>query len=211
VHPALTDRLTCPRCGPDFGLILRADELRGGRVVEGVFGCPNCRDVFEVHDGFGDLRAPPRRVEPPALAGSAGWTGGSDGAGMRVVALLGIPEGPGTIVLAGEPAGYARELVSLVDGVHVVALDPALRDWPDVDDVSRVMAAPGIPLRSRSMRGVAVDGRLGERMWREAARVLAPGGRVVVVHASDDTPAVLGWEGLEMLAEDEATVVAARQ
>ena len=57
MHLLLTDRLTCPRCGPSFGLILLADRMNDRRVVDGVLGCPNCRDGFPVRDGFGDLRA----------------------------------------------------------------------------------------------------------------------------------------------------------
>ena len=60
MHLLLTDRLTCPRCGPEFGLVLLADRLEDRRVLEGALGCPNCRDRYPVRDGFGDLRPPPR-------------------------------------------------------------------------------------------------------------------------------------------------------
>ena len=72
MHLLLTDRLTCPRCGPEFGLILLADKLVDRVVHSGVLGCPNCRDAFQVEDGFADLRAPPRRG---LEAGRGKWPG----------------------------------------------------------------------------------------------------------------------------------------
>lgn len=53
MHILLTDILTCPRCGPEFGLILLADELRDRRVHEGTLGCANCRGRWPVRRGFG--------------------------------------------------------------------------------------------------------------------------------------------------------------
>ena len=64
MNVALTDHLVCPRCGPPFGLILLAHEVRDRRVRRGEFGCANCRDRFPVEDGFGDLRPPPRGAGP---------------------------------------------------------------------------------------------------------------------------------------------------
>ena len=43
MHILLTDTLTCPRCGPDFGLILLAERIEGRRVMDGHLGCANCR------------------------------------------------------------------------------------------------------------------------------------------------------------------------
>ena len=50
VNVGLTDHLVCPRCGPPFGLILLARDVRDRRVREGEFGCPNCRDRFPVKE-----------------------------------------------------------------------------------------------------------------------------------------------------------------
>ncbi|GIS79943.1 MAG: hypothetical protein CM1200mP14_15090 [Gammaproteobacteria bacterium] len=69
MHVLVADRLTCSRCGPEFGLILRADQTHDRRVTEGVLGCPNCRDQYPITDGFGDLRAPPRSELPKGRAG----------------------------------------------------------------------------------------------------------------------------------------------
>ena len=199
MHLLLTDRLTCPRCGPAFGLILLADRMQDRRVVDGLLGCPNCRDGFPVRDGFGDLRAPPRGEDhPPGRAGHPQDVDESEAA--RIMALLGVAEGPGTLLLAGAMARYAVWLANAVPGVEVVGLDPDLVTWPDAPRVSRIMARPGIPIFDRTLRGVALDGGLGSRWIREAARVVAPLARVVVASAPDDAQAVLLGAGLKILA-----------
>jgi len=205
VHLLLTDRLTCPRCGPTFGLIVRADRTESRAVLDGVLGCPNCRDSFPVTDGFADLRAPPRREMPVGLAGGPP---GDDA--ERIAALLGVPRGPGTIALVGEPARAAASLVSRIEDVQVAAVDPDLRLWPEHAGVSRLASAPGLPFFGSGMRAVAVDARLGPAILAEAARVVAPGGRVVVVHAGADERERIVQEGLKVLASDARTVVAAR-
>jgi uncharacterized protein YbaR (Trm112 family) len=209
VHLLLTDRLTCPRCGPAFGLILLADRMNDRRVVDGLLGCPNCRDGFPVREGFGDLRAPPRTEASPT--GRAGPPADVDETeAHRLMALIGVAEGPGTLLLAGAPARYAGWIARAVEGVEVMALDPDLAAWPETPRVSRLMARPGIPVFDRTLRGVAVDGALGSRWIREAARVVAPLGRVVVTEAPADAQAALLGAGLKVLAAEDGTVVAAR-
>lgn len=228
----LTDRLSCPRCGPSFGLILRADRLVERRVIDGVLGCPNCRDSFRIVDGFADLREPPRGDLVDGLAGRrAPWGGGEaeveedvpdhdmpDHAAAtvdaemasRIVALLGIPRGPGTALLVGEAARVSGRLADTVEDLDVVVVDPDTRFWPEHSRVSRIVGAPGLPFFTRMLRGVAVDARLGEAVLVEAARVIGPGGRVVAIHADAAASEVLRGAGLAILAEEGETVVAAR-
>jgi uncharacterized protein YbaR (Trm112 family) len=208
VHLLLTDRLTCPRCGPSFGLILLANRLEDRVVDDGVLGCPNCRDSFPITDGFGDLRSPPRGEMPEGLAGKP--VGEIDGAGERVVALLGVVGGAGTIALVGEAARYASVVAAALGEVQVVAIDPDLRYWPELPRISRIAAAPGLPFFDSTLRAVAVDGRLERSSLSEAARVVSPGGRVVVVRAPVGASAELEEEGLRLLASEEETVVAVR-
>ncbi|MDZ7780866.1 MAG: hypothetical protein U5R14_13175 [Gemmatimonadota bacterium] len=210
MHLLLTDRLSCPRCGPEFGLILLADRLEDRRVLHGTLGCPNCRDAFPVRDGFGDLRAPPRREMPEGLAGMPGGEGEADTDADKVIALLGVTQGPGTLALVGAPSRHARALADRVDDVHVLAIDPDQKMWPESNGVSRLMATPGLPVYSLSLRGIAIDGRLGSELLAEAARVVVPKGRVVVVHAGAETAKALESHGLEVLATEAGTVVAAR-
>lgn len=210
MHLLLTDRLTCPRCGPEFGLILLADRMEDRRVIQGTFGCPNCRDAYPVVEGFGDLRAPPRTSDPQGFAGGPDARVDDAAEAARLTALLGVTQGPGTLVFSGIAARHARALAEAVEGVHVLAVDPDLRRWGDAPGVSRTMAGPGLPVFGRALRGVAVDGRLGPDALREAARAVAPGGRVVVIQAMPDAPEVLAGAGLQVLASESGTVVARR-
>jgi uncharacterized protein YbaR (Trm112 family) len=210
VHLLLTDRLTCPRCGPDFGLILLANRL-GERVVrEGRLGCPNCRDAFLVEDGFADLREPPRGALPAGLAGAPPVAESERDAADRLVALLGIAGGPGTVGLFGEPARYGATLTATAEEIHVVGVDADLVGWPEEPRISRLVSAPGVPLFGSTLRAVAVDARLGAAWLAEAARVVVPRGRVVVTHALEGTENVLAELGLTVLASEAETVVAAR-
>ncbi len=215
MHLLLTDRLSCPRCGPTFGLILRADRLESRHVLDGVLGCPNCRDSFPVSDGFADLRAPPRGELGPGLAGppagERGDTAGSSVVGVgRLVALLGIVGGPGTVALVGEPARLAEDVAAALPEVLVVAVDPDMRLWPETPEVSRLASGPGLPFFASTLRGVIVDGRLGPDWLSEAARVVHAKARVVVLHAPEDASDTLGACGFTVLAREAETVVAAR-
>jgi uncharacterized protein YbaR (Trm112 family) len=210
VHLLLTDRLTCPRCGPPFGLILRADRMESRLVLDGVLGCPNCRDSFPIVDGFADLRAPPRDELGPGLAGAPGVVSPRSERAERLVALLGIVGGPGTVALVGGPAGMAPEVAAALPELLVVAVDPDLRAWPETPDVSRLASAPGLPFFDSTLRAVALDGRLGGGWLAEAARVLQPRARLVVLHAPEDARAALEARGLTVLAAEAETVVVAR-
>lgn len=210
MHLLLTDRLTCPRCGPSFGLILLADRVQHRHVSSGRLGCPNCRDSFPIEEGFADLRAPPRGELPPGLAGEPPLGGDESEDAQRVVALLGIVGGPGTVALVGEAARYCAAVATGGGEIQAVGVDPDLRGWPEGPGVSRIAAGPGLPFFGAMLRGVAIDGRLGPGWLAEAARVVAPRGRVVVVRASSGAAETLREAGLDVLASEAETVVAAR-
>jgi hypothetical protein len=208
MHLLLTDRVTCPRCGPSFGLILLANRLDDRVVLEGRLGCPNCRDSFTIEGGFADLRAPPRGALPEGLAGVPSTEVSEDA--ERIVALLGITVGPGTVALVGGPARHASAVAASSEDVQVAGVDADLHEWPEAPRISRLIAAPGLPFFGSTLRAVAVDGRLGSEWLAEAARVVAPGGRIVVTRASKETAEGLRSFGLSVLAAEAETVVAAR-
>ncbi len=217
MHLLLTDRLTCPRCGPTFGLILLADRMTDRRVHQGTLGCPNCRDSFAVHDGFADLRAPPRGDLPEGRAGtdpsaeeSREGSDGDESMAERLVALLGIHRGPGTVVFVGRAARHARGVAGEVEDLQCVVVDPDTLRWSEAPGVSRMVAAPGLPFYSRMLRGAVVDGGAGRSLVFEGARVVSPGSRVVVLHATDGTVEVLEEAGLQVMAAESGTVVATR-
>src|SRR5690606_27369097 len=153
VHLLLTDRLACPRCGPGFGLILRSDVLVERRVLEGGLGCPNCRDFFPIHEGFADLRPPPRAELPPARPLPAPDPSDTD----RLAALLGVTEGPGNVALVGALAAHAGGVADRVPGVEVIAVALESRSDPERPGVSRMAAAVELPFHPHSLRALALS------------------------------------------------------
>jgi uncharacterized protein YbaR (Trm112 family) len=213
MHILLTDRLSCPRCGPDFGLILLAREMKDRRVIHGEFGCSNCRDMYPVEDGFGDLRAPPRRPlsQEPSVEGK-GLGGDSSGEesdhALRLAALLGVTEGPATLLLVGPSAFHAGAVSSLISGVEVVAVHSDLRFTPQEEGVSRIVCQPGLPFFSGTFMGVALSGSPEERILLESLRVLSPSGRIAIMEPSPGTSILLQEGDFQILMDAEGVLVA---
>lgn len=178
------------------------------RVHHGVLGCPNCRDSFEISDGFADMRAPPRTELGAGLAGEPERPAAADE--DRVLALLGIARGPATVATLGPAVVFASSLAESIDDAMVVAVDADTRHWPSHPGVSRMAAGPGLPFFDRTLRGAVVDGRVGAAMIFEACRCVAPMSRVVVLGADTDTSRVIEEAGLSVLAAEAQTIVAAR-
>jgi hypothetical protein len=215
MHLLLTDRMTCPRCGPDFGLILLAREVRERRIYHGDFGCSNCREQYPVENGFGDLRTPPRSPLGPASLeeGKGPGPGGQDrdaDAGLRLAALMGIAEGPGTLLLVGPAALHASAVARLLTGVEVVGVHPALQAMPQEEGVSRMVSRPGIPFFSGTFLGVVYSGASDERMLLDSVRVTAPLGRLAVLDPTPGTRPSMESQGLQILMEEESVLVAKR-
>ena len=222
MNVVLTDHLVCPRCGPPFGLVLLARDVRDRRVQEGEFGCPNCRDRFPVEEGFADLRPPPRGPAPGEAADSAG--GGSAGhreAGseeasgegaasraLRLAAALGVAEGPGLIVVPDRHRDEAGPLARLVRGIEVVVVGWRGRAVV-AEGVSAFVTGPKLPLRDGVARGVVVVGGEGEGWWGESLRVLVPGGRIVISCATEAARGWVGGAGLVTVLDEGGMVVAA--
>ena len=206
MHLLVTDRLACVRCGPEFGLILLADEMADRRVLEGALGCANCRERYPVRGGFGDLRPPPREKEsgPPAPEPA------SPEDTFRMAAMLGVSEGPGLLLLAGDPVAHAAGLAAMIDDIEVVALHPGLRQAPEEEGVSRINAGDRWPFYTGSLRGVALEGRQVDRWLAEAVRVLGPTARVVVRDPLEGLNQRLEAAGLQVLLETRRVVVAGR-
>lgn len=207
MHVLLTDLLRCPRCGPEFGLILLADRMEERRVAEGRLGCANCRETYPVRGGMTDLRtgaaSPEDGEEAPAEP-----PGDPQEAAVRLAALLGLAEGGGAVVVAGPGANLAPAVAALVPEVEVVALGSPPPESAAGPGVSRVAAGAGLPFRDRGVRGVALTGGAGGERLREALRVTLPGGRIVVDPAGPETAERLRAAGAELLLEQEGIVVA---
>ncbi len=201
----LTDVLSCPRCGPEFGLVLLADRVEGRRVLEGRLGCPNCRERYEVRGGFGDLR-PPRPDRSPEEVAERG----EGDAAFRLAALMGVSEGPGFVLVAGPSARYAPGVASVVPELEVVGVDGSLAGWPEERGVSRMVVEGCLPFHDGSMRGVALTGGAAEEWLEEGARVLRADGRLILDPAPAGAESRLDVAGLGSLVSEAGTVVASR-
>lgn len=207
MHILLTDLLACPRCGPEFGLIVLADRLDERRIVDGLLGCPNCRNGYSVTRGVADLR---REPSPPAE-----WATGDsldpEERAFRTAALLGVA-GPSPTVLVIEPGGGIATLVAgLLKEAHVVGSTPGPPPTdPGEGMLSRIMSGARLPFRSGSLRAAAVLGAPSDELLREVVRCVVPGGRVVVDDTPDEVADTLVDEGLEVLLRQDGVTVAAR-
>lgn len=250
MHILLTDILTCPRCGPEFGLILIADRMAERRVIEGALGCSNCRNRYPVHRGTvrftaedaeaGGVPLASRAADPaaatkaetasPAPAGSAETAAGraDDAAGsadaaagstddadaaLRLAALLGITEGPAYVLLAGDAARLAGGVAELVQGLEVVvAADPAhAPGTASAAGVNRLEIESPLPLANARMSGVALAGSAADTLLEEGSRVLAPLGRLVLEPPPVDAAGRLEARGLQVLAHEGDTMIAANR
>lgn len=202
----LTDVLTCPRCGPEFGLLVQADRMRERRVMDGRLGCANCRETYPIRHAVADLRpgaSPSDDADRPP-------SGAADGeAAVRLAALMGVADAQGMVMIVGPGARHAGAVAALVPGLEVIAVS----DRPDVPaegeaGVSRVVAGPGaLPFRG-GLRAAALTGGADDALLREALRVLAPGSRLVADPAPADAAVRLRGLGAEVLLEQDGVVVA---
>lgn len=205
MHILLTDVLRCPRCGPEFGLVLLADRIEDRRVLEGRLGCANCREAYPVTGGELDLRVPGGERLPPDRA-----EGAEGERALRLAALLGLAEGGGSVLLVGGGADLAEEVAALAPEVEVVVLSGAPTGGEERSGVNRIAGGAALPFAPGSFRGVAFPGPAGPGALDEAARVLAAPGRIVLEEAPADAAGRLAGHGLRVLLEEEGVLVAER-
>jgi uncharacterized protein YbaR (Trm112 family) len=200
----LTDILTCPRCGPELGVVLLADRIDERRVIEGRLGCANCREQYPIHGGVLDVRLP-----GAAATGDAPAAADASETAVRLAALLGLAGAQGTVLVAGAGTAVAARIRALVPEVEVVALSAHVVEEDEQAGVSRI-AGPSAPLpfRAGTLRGVALTAGADRAALEEAVRVVHPNGRVVVENAGDDAAEVLAGLGAEVMLQQEGTVVA---
>jgi uncharacterized protein YbaR (Trm112 family) len=210
MHILLTDVLTCPRCGPEFGLIVLAEGIEERRVTGGHLGCPNCRSQFPIRGRVADLR-----LGASASTGSSASTDPSTGDGeaaVRLAALMGLAGASGLALIAGPGARHAAAVSALVPELEVIAVTESADAAESADSaeagVSRVRASgAGLPFRG-GLRAAALTGGADDARLREGLRVLAPGARLVVDPAPADAAGRLRGLGAEVLLDEDGVVVA---
>ena len=207
MHILVTDLLACPRCGPEFGLILRADELRARRVIEGCLACANCRTQYPVRRGFSDLRFP---ASGPGVLAPLDAENAREA--LRLGALLGEGTGARPVALVGEVAGQAGLLGGWMEGIEFLALHADLSDAGEREGVSRLGVGTGrLPFLSGGLGGVAVKGPADVSFIRELARVLAPGARLACLEPAEGAGAEMEAAGLVLRTMSADGVVGVRK
>ncbi len=208
MHLLLTDRLACPRCGPEHGLILVAHAMEDRRVRRGLLGCSNCREEYPVVDGVADLRPPPRAGRPAFDPASEPPSEES----MKLAALLGVTEGPAHVLLLGPGSAHAAGLAAAVSELEVVAASGGFPEASQQAGVSPIVVGGGrLPFFSSVLRGVALDGNTASSWLDESVRVLAPGNRLVVTTPGESAGGLLEEKGLEVILDDPQAVVGVRK
>lgn len=205
MHLLLTDRLSCPRCGPGFGLILLADQLQDRRVLAGALGCSNCRDRFPIVDGLADLRPPPRTPLGEARPAPAP----DPAASAQLAALLGITEGPGNVGLLGPLVAHADALADAIPGIEVVAVDPSARGMAEREAVSRAVVGPYLPFTPWTFRALATSGGLAA--IDELLPLVARGGRLVLERPTEGEAEILERAGVRLLLRRPDWVVGLKE
>jgi uncharacterized protein YbaR (Trm112 family) len=199
MHILLTDILTCPRCGPAFGLILLADRAEDRRVLEGVLGCSNCREKYPIRDGivdFGGAPEPAPAAEPEEAD--------------RLAALMGVTEGPGFIMLAGPAAAHADAIARLIRDIEVLTIGTAAGE-SDGPGVNRIyVSGPHLPIASGKVAAVALTGAAADALLDEGARAVSPVGRLVLDPVPADAAERLVRHGMRIAAQEDGTAVVLR-
>jgi uncharacterized protein YbaR (Trm112 family) len=222
----ITDRLTCPHCGPKFGLILIADHLENRRILHGFFGCANCQARYPVRDGFGDLRPPfgefgaassggggTRKAESALTVAQGGLQGGGEDpdpeGAVALGAFLGLASGSGFILLTGRSVRHAAELAGFGEGFEILAAHLDLINASEAAGISRIAIGARFPFQSGSLRGVVLEGPVQPEVLQEGSRVLAPTSRLVLLDPGPSGRAGLEEAGLRVVAGDEKVLVGA--
>lgn len=228
----LSEVFVCPDCSPARGLVVLVEEMDEGRVLAGSLGCPECDLRVPVRDGAVRFDAPSGSDaadvtdtgDGGGVAEGAGASGGGTAAdallrdrlgedpGTVVAALLGVEDLAGPCLLGPGLGGLSSGLADLAGDREVVALEAtAGKGGTGEAGVTVVRGVdPGdLPLLPRTFGGVvllAPDAAAVE----EGARVLRPGGRLVVLVPRDQPALHLPDGELEVLASDARAWVAGR-
>lgn len=174
----VVDAFRCPRPHELTWLVASADRLEDRDILTGALGCPICGARYPIVDGVADFRGAGARA-PTAGPSTASPSERSERA-IRAAALLGLTEPGGLVVLAGAWGDAAHEAAALVEGVHVLAVDP-LGVVASGLGVSVARAPEILPMRPESARAIALDdAHAGAAFLESSVAALKPSGRLLV-------------------------------
>ena len=163
----LTDHLACPADHEEQFLVLLPGRMEERRVVTGDLGCPVCGRIVGIQEGIADFGDAEPSVGSTNLTAEA------------LEAFFGLSGPGGYLALVGGVGSLADELSPRIPGVRFVLVNPPA-GAPDTER-SSVLRAPRLPLKTGSMRGIAVGADFAaDPAWiLDAARALLPGLRLV--------------------------------
>lgn len=208
MHILLTDVVTCPRCGPEFGLIVLADHIESRQVVEGSLGCANCREEYPVHSGVADLRRQAASPHPPPEPHSPADEALDAEKPYRLAALLGVTGPAAPVVVASKSPSLVAAVQDHLQDAGVVGLSVDPRPGADSAGIGWLLADAVLPFRTRSLGGVALAAGDPFPLIEEALRCLGRGARLVIDPAPPGTADQLLRHGAELLLEQEEVAVA---
>ncbi len=175
----LSEYLRCLSEHEDTYLVLATATMRGRDVLAGVLGCPVCRREYQIVLGDAMMGEPPPAPAPPDDPDVP--------AGDALQAMLDLGSPGGYVVCIGSAASYAQALARALQGVQFIAINPP--DGIRSGATTSVVRSPEVPLKSAMARGVVVGKECGASWLAEAARVVLPGRRVVVLREDVEPPA----------------------
>lgn len=164
----IAERLRCPRAHAATPLIIVAQCTVERDLVTGVAGCMSCHLEADVRDG--DV------FFPGASAATAPASDATPDALDRLVALLGLAEPGGAVLLTGRYAALAAAVASTVD-VHVVVMNSEPVRGAGVSVVH--LPEPVVPFSDNTFRAAALDHDTSMPVLLDTVRALQVGGRLL--------------------------------
>ncbi len=166
-------------------------------VIEGKLGCPVCSASYSITGGIADLRdSAPGDQTPRGQLDKAN----NEDTAMRIAAMLGLTRPGSVAVLDGFDADIAA-YVSRIASAKVISLNPS-GSSTEAENVAAVLAGKRVPLGTASADGIMLADTAAPRDGADIARVLKPGGRIVI-------PVTTRLAGnFRELARDEKYIVA---
>ncbi len=203
----LTDLLTCPRCGPQHGLVLLVEEVQERRVRRGWLGCPRCRTDFRVDGGVADLRLDRESAD------AARHPVSEDELALKIVALSGLGRERGYLLLGDRLGQAAPSVAQLAPELEIIAVsrEPPLEERGDADRLSWIVSDVHYPLLEYRLQGVVIAPGNDREVTAAAARRVAVGGRLVIFDAGGEDLEEVERAGLTILAAEGGTAVAERR
>lgn len=201
----MTDVLTCPVCGPAYGLVLLVEEVEDRRVRSGWLGCPNCRRDFPVADGIADLRVEPDALRPARRAVE------ENELAVKVLALSGLAGERGLLLLGDGLEHVAANIADLAPELEVVVVAKTPERLAARPGVSGVACDVDIPVAEGKLPCVAIaPGGAGD-LVAAAARRVCGGGRLLLFDATAEDVAEAKRNGLAVVAAEGTIAVAERK